>query len=124
MYMRDGENDLKAIHNVRLKIAFDGSETPAVDQPLDTFFGTFLDNEPVEVNVLRIAFDDWMKLWVNGEHVITLRHDEGFDIARVPVHLCKGTNRVLLKLSNSINREFGAWAFNLAVQSRPSHQEG
>ncbi|MCF7848866.1 MAG: DUF2961 domain-containing protein [Kiritimatiellales bacterium] len=70
--------------------------------------------------VLRLAFDDWLKVWVNGKLVATLRHEDGFNIASVPVRLRQGENHILLKLSNSMNREFGAWAFNLAIESPDS----
>jgi hypothetical protein len=66
---------------------------------------------------LRLAFDDWLTLWVNGRKITTLRHDRGFDIARVPVTLEKGQNTIRIKLNNTANRENFLWAFNAAVES-------
>lgn len=66
--------------------------------------------------ILRLGFDDWLKLWVNGEEIKTFRHEKGFDVARVPVTLKQGDNTVLVKLSNSQNREFVLWALNCVVE--------
>lgn len=64
---------------------------------------------------LRLSFDDWMRVWVNDEHVATRRHEGGFATAEIPVRLHPGRNKLLLKLSNAVNLEFLAWAFNLQV---------
>jgi len=71
---------------------------------------------PYESQVtLRLSFDDWMKIWLNDAHVVTLRHDEGFATEEVRVHLVGGRNKLLLKLANHVNLEFLCWAFNLQI---------
>lgn len=65
---------------------------------------------------LHIGFDDWLKLWVNGEPVgETLRHERGFAVATVPVLLRAGENTIMIKLSNATNREYRLWAFSVRV---------
>ncbi len=66
--------------------------------------------------ILRLGFDDWLKLWVNGEEIKTFRHEKSFDVVRVPVTLKQGGNTVLVKLSNSHNREFRLWALNCVIE--------
>ena len=65
---------------------------------------------------MRLGFDDWLKLWVNGKEIKTFRHEKGFDVVRVPVTLKQGDNTVMVKLSNSQNREFVLWALNCVVE--------
>jgi hypothetical protein len=72
---------------------------------------------------LRLAFDDWLKLWVDGEHAATVRHDDGFAVERVAVPTPGAETELLLKLSNQPNREFLAWAFNLAVEGSVSEAD-
>ena len=67
---------------------------------------------------LRMAFDDWLTLWVNGEKIATRRHDRGFEIANFPVNLREGENTVQVKLSNFDNQEHRLWAFSFAVEKR------
>ena len=64
---------------------------------------------------LRIGHDDWLKIWVNGRYIKTLRHEKGFDVATVPVKLQAGTNRIMLKLNNMNNLEYRLWALNFSV---------
>lgn len=66
---------------------------------------------------LRLAFDDWLTLWINDLKVTTLRHEKGFAIARIPVELKKGENVIRIKLNNMNNREYRLWAFHCAVES-------
>lgn len=66
--------------------------------------------------VLRLGFDDWLTVWVNGVECATLRHDDGFATARVPVRLRAGDNELLVKLSNASNREFRLWALSCVVE--------
>lgn len=56
--------------------------------------------------IMRLGFDDWLKLWVNGKPVTTVRHDNGFAVQEVPITLEKGNNEVLIKLSNFDNIEW------------------
>jgi len=66
---------------------------------------------------LRLAFDDWMSLWLNDRKITTLRHDKGFAISRIPVTLEKGENKIQIKLNNTDNREYRLWAFHCAVET-------
>ena len=66
--------------------------------------------------VLRLGFDDWLKLWINGKEIGTFRHERGFDVVRVPVAFEQGENTVLVKLSNADNHEFRLWALNCVVE--------
>ena len=64
---------------------------------------------------LRLGFDDWLKVWLNGEAVAALRHDKGFETADVPVTLRKGENELLVKLSNFDNIEWRCWALSCVI---------
>jgi hypothetical protein len=68
---------------------------------------------------LRLAFDDWLTLWVNDRQVTTVRHDKGFEIARVPVTLKKGANTIRIKHNNrktNPTTSYMLWAFHCAVE--------
>ena len=65
--------------------------------------------------VLRLGFDDWMRIWVNDTLITTLRHDDGFAVSEIPVTLSRGENKLRLKLSNFDNVEWRCWAFSCAV---------
>lgn len=65
--------------------------------------------------VLRLGFDDWAKVWLNGVAVATLRHDDGVRSAEIPVALKAGSNRLVVRLSNFDNVEWRCWAFSCAV---------
>ena len=69
--------------------------------------------------VLRFGFDDWLTLWVNNRRITTVRHDSGFEIARIPVSFVAGENAIRIKLNNANNREYRLWAFHCAVESHP-----
>lgn len=64
---------------------------------------------------LNISYDDWIKVWVNDLHIFTNHHDKGFETDQIKVPLVKGRNKILIKLSNSVNLEFFTWAFHLAI---------
>ena len=65
--------------------------------------------------VLRISCDDWLIAWLNGKRVATLRHEEGFQTARVPVTLNAGLNTVLIK-NNNLHHSHAAWVANLVIE--------
>ena len=50
---------------------------------------------------LRLAVDDWCRVWLNGRHVADLRHESGLEAADIPVALRQGTNELLLKTNNT-----------------------
>ena len=66
--------------------------------------------------MLRLGFDDWMKIWLNGIPVATLRHDNGFEASEVPVTLDKGDNTLVVRLSNANNIEWRCWALSCVVR--------
>ena len=49
---------------------------------------------------LKIAFDDWIRIWVNGEEVATVYHEIDFGTAEIEVDLKKGKNEILIKTVN------------------------
>ncbi len=65
--------------------------------------------------MLRLGFDDWMRIWVNDTLITTLRHGDGFAVSEIPVTLSRGDNRLPLKLSNFDNVEWRCWAFSCVV---------
>ena len=65
---------------------------------------------------LRVGFDDWLTLWVNGEEIATRKHDRGFETASFPAVLQSGENTIQIKLSNFDNQEYRLWAFSCAVE--------
>ena len=66
--------------------------------------------------VVRLGFDDWMKLWLNDKPIATLKHDDGFSIGEVPLTLQAGRNVLRIKLSNSDNEEWRCWAFSCVIE--------
>lgn len=69
--------------------------------------------------ILRVAFDDWAKVWLNGEPIATLRHDNGVKTADVPVTLEPGKNQLVIRLSNFDNIQWRCWAFSCVVRDAP-----
>ncbi len=67
---------------------------------------------------LRFGCDDWMKIWLNGRPVTTLKHDHGFEMAEVPVKLKQGDNSLVVRLSNFDNVEWRCWAFSCTISNR------
>lgn len=65
---------------------------------------------------LRLGCDDWMKVWLNGEPVGTLRHENGFEVSEIPVTLEAGDNNLVIRLSNFDNIEWRCWAFSCVIK--------
>ncbi|MXY92623.1 MAG: DUF2961 domain-containing protein [Caldilineaceae bacterium SB0664_bin_27] len=86
-------------------------------QPADVaaYAETVLTENSDREALLKLGFDDWMKVWLNDEPVATLRHDRGFATSELPVRLGRGENRLRLKLSNFDNVEWRCWAFSCVV---------
>ena len=76
--------------------------------------GTF-DCEAEREAVLRISYDDWLIVWVNGEKVETLQSEGRFEMVRIPVRLKKGKNEIRLK-SNNLGHNWNAWVANVAIE--------
>jgi hypothetical protein len=72
-------------------------------------------NRSSSTATLRLGFDDWAKIWLNGRPVSSLRHDDGVKAADVPIALEKGENHLVIRLSNSDNTEWRCWAFSCVV---------
>jgi len=68
-------------------------------------------------SILRLAFDDWMGVWVNGVKIGCFYHDEEFKSVEIPVYLKKGENEIILK---SVNFDkipnMRLWAFSLVIE--------
>ena len=65
--------------------------------------------------MLRVSFDDWLIAWLNGTRVAALRHEDGFQTARIPVTLNEGRNTILIK-NNNLHHSHAAWIANLVVE--------
>ena len=88
-------------------------------QPVDAAaYAETVVSAPSEMQaVVRLGFDDWMKVWVNDEPIATMRHDDGFAISEAPVTLRRGENKLRLKLSNFDNVEWRCWAFSCVISN-------
>ncbi len=65
---------------------------------------------------LRLGLDNWAIVYLNGQQVAVLDHSEEFDVAKIPITLNKGTNQLLIKTNNQMNRERHLWAIHCAVE--------
>ena len=66
---------------------------------------------------LRLVVDDWTVVWLNGQKVAALRHDDGLKVAKIPIKLKKGSNELLVKTSNSdIPPNKRLWVINCVVE--------
>ena len=67
---------------------------------------------------IKLAFDDWMAVWINREKVGNFYHEEKFTTAEIPVSLKKGDNEIVPK---SVNLDkipnMRLWAYSLKVTS-------
>jgi hypothetical protein len=61
---------------------------------------------------LRLAWDDDLSLWINGEQVRDRARHQAFRHADMQVPLKPGRNHVLLELSNTRGTTWGAWCFS------------
>ena len=88
-------------------------------QPVDAaaYAETVITAQSQKRTVLRLGFDDWLKVWLNDKLITTRRHDDGFAISEVPVTLSRGENRLRLKLSNFDNVEWRCWAFSCVIRT-------
>jgi len=66
---------------------------------------------------LRVGYDDWIKVWINGNEVHASRHDKGFAEDNVNVELPAGEAAILVKLSNFDNLQWRLWAFSLHLEA-------
>lgn len=66
--------------------------------------------------VLRVGYDDWLKLWVDGELLQESRRDDGFGVDELAADLSAGEHEVRVKLSNFDNAQWRLWAFSLSAE--------
>ena len=67
--------------------------------------------------ILRLGFDDWLKVWLNGQPISTLQHDDGFKVTELPITLKEGDNDLVIRLSNFNNIEWRCWAFSCVIRN-------
>ena len=65
---------------------------------------------------LRLSFDDWLILWVNGDKIETPRHVNSFDTCRIPLKLKQGRNEFLMK-TNNLNHCWNTWVANFVIEA-------
>ena len=68
--------------------------------------------------MLRLAFDDWATVWLNGEKLATFDHATGFETARLPVLLKKGENQLVIKTNNRQNSDRLIWVIHAAIEPK------
>jgi hypothetical protein len=69
--------------------------------------------------ILRLGYDDWMMVWLNGKKLQALRQDDNeFVIARIPAKLKKGENELLIKTANfnGPRQDHRLFAFSCVVE--------
>ena len=88
-------------------------------QPVDAaaYAETVITTQSQKRAVLRLGFDDWLKVWLNDKLITTLKHDDGFAISEVPVTLSRARTGCDLKLSNFDNVEWRCWAFSCVIRT-------
>ena len=79
------------------------------------FVRTTLHSETNRVATLRLAFDDWAIIWLNGTKLATLDHSSGFDTASLAVLLKEGYNQLVIKTNNRQNTDRLIWVINCAL---------
>jgi hypothetical protein len=99
------------------RLYFTTSYTPFALTEQAVYARGTLDSNHGGNSTIRIAFDDWITLWVNGERQATLYHEDDFTSAEIQVRLKKGSNEIMVKSVN-FNRipNNRLWAFNLITR--------
>jgi hypothetical protein len=67
--------------------------------------------------MLRLAFDDWATVWLNGTKLANLDHSGGFETVRLPVQLRQGENQLVIKSNNRQNADRLIWVIHTAIES-------
>jgi len=67
---------------------------------------------------LFVGHDDALRVWVNGENAGGLDEQAGFAGNKITLNLEKGRNEVLLKVTNTWNTNFAAWAISLNLRDK------
>jgi hypothetical protein len=77
---------------------------------------TTLSSDVQRLAMLRLAFDDWATVWLNGTRLATLDHSAGFETARLPILLKKGENQLVIKTNNRQNSDRLIWVIHTAIE--------
>ena len=84
-------------------------------QDRSMYAGTMIRSGTDREAVLRLTFDDWLALSVNGRRLETIRHERGIDTTRVRVSLRKGENSVVIK-NNNLRHFHAPWVANVVLE--------
>ncbi len=98
------------------KLYYTSWYTPIALTEHSVYAKTTIESEQNKSAKIRVAFDDWITVWLNGGKITTLYHEKDFGSAEIPVKLQKGSNGLLVKYSNFHkipNNRF--WAFSLVI---------
>ena len=119
-FSNDSEKIVREIKANRgwLDLRFSGMHSqqpgnPFVNQSL--YAGGYLISDRDKETTLRLSFDDWLTLWINGHKVQAFRHDNGFETVRVPVKLKQGSNELLIK-NNNLYSPHNSWIVNCVLE--------
>lgn len=67
---------------------------------------------------IRLGYDDPVRVWVNGKMAADLPAEVGFKGRTIKLKLRKGSNDVLIKVSNGINSNWSVFALSLDIPKR------
>jgi hypothetical protein len=91
--------------------------TPSALTDVSVYARAFFDSDKNKKAIIKLSFDDWVAVWLNGKNLGTFNHEEGFDTKSIAVDLKKGKNNLVLKYANfdklPNNRQ---WVFNVVVE--------
>lgn len=74
--------------------------TPNALTNVSVYARTFIESDKTKKANLKLSFDDWVAIWINGEKIGIYRNEKGFDIISIPIRLNKGKNNILIKYAN------------------------
>jgi hypothetical protein len=91
--------------------------TPIALTDVSIYARAFIVSDKNKKANLKLSFDDWISVWLNGNKIGTFKHEKGFDTESIPVNLKTGENNIVLKYAN-FNKlpNNSQWVFNLVVQ--------
>ncbi len=77
---------------------------------------TTLRSDADQPATLRLGFDNWAIVLLNGQQITMLDHSDEFETAKIPISLRKGDNELLIKTNNRLNRDRHIWVLNCTVE--------
>ncbi len=77
---------------------------------------TTLTSDRQQQATLRLAFDNWAIVWLNGKKIATLNHERELETVKLPITLKAGENQLLIKNNNRPNQNRTLWVLNCAVE--------